>query len=108
MAVIIPAAVTWAGPRNDVVTVLSITITSDYLAAPTNDMDVILYRQVEHEEPVGSVVGIEIVDFLDFDRWNDLPVLDLLWQLPKQEPLPLTIALQRVQHQLRQEQRKSA
>lgn len=93
---------TWAGPRNDVLTLLTESPTGDYLAAPADDPDLIIYRVVnESGEPEGSVVGIEIVDFLNFDRWDALPDLDVLWQLPGQEPLPLEALLKREQARLR-------
>jgi hypothetical protein len=40
---------------------------------------------------------VEIVAFLEFDRWSDLPRLDLLWQMPGWEPLPLDELLRRQQ-----------
>jgi hypothetical protein len=42
------------------------------------------------------------VDFLTFDRWQELPELELRWQLPRQELLPLRDLLQREQHRLRE------
>ena len=109
MATIISAALTWRGTKNDVLTLLSLSPEGDYLAAPTDDPDVILYRLVdEHGEPEGMVVGIEIIDFLTFDRWDTLPILDALWQLPGEKPLPLKDLLRRAQLQLRKRVRQVA
>jgi hypothetical protein len=43
----------------------------------------------------GRVAGIEMLDFLRFDRWDELPTLPMLWQLPGWEPLPLDEMLKR-------------
>ena len=55
------------------------------------------------EREPGRIAGLEIFDFLDFDRWDELPQLLLLWQLPGWEPLPLDELLKRKQHELRQQ-----
>ncbi|MBI2321354.1 MAG: hypothetical protein HYU88_04495 [Chloroflexi bacterium] len=57
----------------------------------------------EHQEATGVVVGIEIEGFLDFDRWESLPKLDIRWRLPGHEPLPLEDLLRRLQRELRQQ-----
>lgn len=103
MGVVVRATLTWAGPRNEVVTLLSTTPGGDYLAAPADDPDVTLYRRIdEHDEPEGPVVGIEIIDFLTFDRWDALPKHVELWQLRDREPLPLDALLRREQQRFRQ------
>uniref|UniRef100_A0A831X902 Uncharacterized protein n=1 Tax=Thermorudis peleae TaxID=1382356 RepID=A0A831X902_9BACT len=72
--------------------------------AVVHDEDLILYRALDqNEEPTGPITGIEVIGFLEFDRWEDLPQLDLLWQLPGQEPLPLDELLKRLQRELRQQ-----
>jgi hypothetical protein len=38
-----------------------------------------------------------------FEDWDALPELDLLWQLPNQEPLPLEALLRREQCRLREQ-----
>ena len=77
--------------------------------AVVHDEDLILYRALDrNEEPTGPVTGIEVIGFLEFDRWEDLPQLDLLWQLPGQEPLPLDELLRRLQRELRQQARQVA
>ena len=42
---------------------------------------------------------------LKLDRWEGLPKLDVLWQLPGWKPLPLDKLLRRVQKDLRQRAR---
>ena len=92
----------WAGPRNDVLVVLATTVSDDYMATPAEDGDVVLFRMTDaDDESTGPVVGVEIIDFLTFDRWGDLPELPMLWQLPGWELLPLVEALQRTQEELR-------
>lgn len=74
-----------------------------------HDEDVILYRALDqNEEPTGPITGIEVIGFLEFDRWDTLPQLDLLWQLPGQEPLPLDELLRRLQRELRQQAKQIA
>jgi hypothetical protein len=54
------------------------------------------------EQETGRIAGFEVLGFLEFDRWDALPKLDVLWQLPGQEPLPLEELLKREQERLRQ------
>jgi hypothetical protein len=53
------------------------------------------------ERETGRIAGFEVLGFLEFDRWDALPDLDVLWQLPGQEPLPLEALLKREQARLR-------
>jgi hypothetical protein len=62
----------------------------------------------ETEQETGRIAGFEILGFLEFDRWDALPELDLLWQLPGQEPLPLDELLKREQRRLRQQAERAA
>lgn len=57
----------------------------------------------EAEQETGRIAGFEIPGFLEFDRWDALPELDLLWQLPGQEPLPLNELQKREERRLRQQ-----
>ena len=61
----------------------------------------------EHDKETGQIVGVELA-ILEFDRWDDLLQLDLLWQLPGQEPLPLDELLKREQRRLRQQAERAA
>jgi hypothetical protein len=49
----------------------------------------------------GRVAGLEIVGFLDFDRWQNLPKTGLLWHVSPWQPLPLDDLLKSVQSELR-------
>ena len=60
------------------------------------------------ERETGRIVGFEILGFLEFDRWDALPKLDLLWQLSDHEPLPLEDLLKREQRRLREQAREVA
>jgi len=52
-------------------------------------------------QETGRIAGVEIA-LLEFDRWETVPDLPLLWQLPGRSPLPLAALLQQVQRELRQ------
>ena len=76
----------------------------NWLADPVDGTGLLaVLREVDkQDEETGRIAGIEIVDFLDFNRWDELPKLDILWQLPDWEPLPLEELLKRLQRELRQ------
>ncbi len=79
-----------------------------FVPEPFGDVtDNLLLELDEHEQETGRMVGVELA-ILEFDRWDDLPKLDLLWQLPGQEPLPLDELLKREQRRLRQEAERAA
>lgn len=96
----------WPGPETNVLRLFSDPMPEDVVSDPwVDDDDVTLYTKLgERDGARGQIVGIEIIDFLDFDRWDDLPKLDARWQLPDWEPLPLDELLKRVQRELRQRQ----
>ncbi|MBI4507010.1 MAG: hypothetical protein HY691_15880 [Chloroflexi bacterium] len=77
----------------------------DWTADPVDGTGMLaVLREVdEHDEATGRIAGVEIVDFLHFDRWDALPKLDVLWELPGQEPLLLDELLKREQRRLRQQ-----
>ena len=56
----------------------------------------------EAGQETGRIAGVEIA-LREFDRWDSVPELPILWQLPGREPLPLKELLQQVQRALRQE-----
>jgi hypothetical protein len=93
---------TWDGPARDILYVF-IEPTPDWGATYHNEVVSILRELDERDEATGKIVGVEILDFLRYDRWDDLPKLDLLWQLPGQQPLPLDELLKREQQRLRRE-----
>lgn len=79
-----------------------------FVPEPFGDVtDNLLLEVDEHDEETGRIVGVELA-ILEFDRWDALPQLDLLWQLPRQEPLPLDELLRRLQRELRQQSQHTA
>lgn len=79
-----------------------------FVPEPFGDVtDNLLLEVDEHDEETGRIVGVELA-ILEFQRWDALPKLDLLWQLPGQEPLPLDELLRRIQRELRQQARRTA
>jgi len=75
---------------------------SAFAPKPLGDVTDSLPLEVdEHDKETGRIDGIEM-SLLSFDRWGDLPKLDVLWQLPGQEPLPTDKLLKRVQKELRE------
>lgn len=97
---IVDASITWTGPESDVLALYREPPVS-WEADPV-DFDLAILRGLnEAEQETGEIVGVEIVGFLTFDRWSDLPDLPRLWRLPSQSPLPLKELLQRQQAELR-------
>lgn len=108
---IVRASVCWDGPSRDILQ-LFVEPTPEpwgitWDDVPDDDIDRIgVFRELDaNEEPTGRVAGIEILDFLRFDRWDAVPRFPLLWQLPGWEPLPLMDLLQRLQPELRERAR---
>lgn len=79
---------------------------SSFVPEPFDDdpAAVLLIELDEAGCDTGRIAGVEIA-LLAFDRWNTVPRLPLLWQLPQQEPLPLAELLRREQKALRQQSR---
>ncbi len=95
------ALLLWPGPEIDVLTVFVEPSPKLWAADPDADGTIVVLRALdEHEQETGSVAGVEIVGFLDFDRWTELPDLPVLWKLPDSEPLPLEALLRRAQAEL--------
>jgi hypothetical protein len=108
---IVKASIMWAGPRNDLLQVF-VEPTPDMWGVTWDDLpddidvEFVVFRELDaNEEPTGRVAGVEILDFLRFDRWDAVPRFPLLWQLPGWEPLPLVDLLRRLQPQLREQAR---
>jgi hypothetical protein len=108
---IVKASICWDGPSRDIL-MLFVEPTPDPWGITWDDVpdDAIewigVFRELDaNEEPVGRVAGVEIMDFLRFDRWDALPQFSMLWQVPGQEPLPLVDLLQRLQPELRERAR---
>lgn len=105
MATVVRAWFWWPGAEIDVLRLFSGHGIPTYNTETIDEFgEIAIFREVdEQEQETGRVVGLEIVDFLDFDRWEDLPRFEFLWQLPDREPLPLDELLRRVQQELRQQ-----
>ncbi len=81
---------------------------SAFVPEPFGDItDSLLLEVDENGEETGRIVGVEMA-LLEFDRWDDLPRLDVLWQLPGWKPLPLDKLLKRAQKELRQRKAQEA
>jgi len=100
----VSASLCWGGPRTDVLTVFVEPTPDDWVADPSDGSGEIgvLYEVDAQGRRTDRVAGVEIVGFLDFDGWGDLPKLDLLWHMPGQESLSLEGLLKRAQQELRQ------
>ncbi len=104
------AFIAWGGPERDILTLLLDDLPKDYGADPDeDDLRLVLYRVLdENEEATGEIVGVEIVDFLTFDRWGVLPDVPQRWQVHDAAPLPLRALLQRLQVELRERAKVAA
>lgn len=104
---IILASITWDGPVVDILRVFAEPAPD--AGVEVHDDCVVMFRSLDaEEEPTGDVTGVEIVSFLSYDLWDDLPTLPVLWQLPGWEPLPLADLLKRKQQELRQQHKAGA
>ncbi len=103
----VQTSVTWGGPESNVLT-LYVEPTPDMWEADDVDpvdFQIFVYRALdENEQETEEIAGVEIIGFLEFDRWDDLPKLPMLWQLPGWEPLPLEDLLKREQKLLREKE----
>ncbi|HEY7035283.1 MAG TPA: hypothetical protein VH482_28350 [Thermomicrobiales bacterium] len=97
----VTASFTWPGPDTDVLRIF-VEPTPEPWGAEAVDEDVLLFRALnDREELTDRIAGLEIVGFLDFDRWEDLPETDLQWRLPGQPAQPLADLLRTLQPELR-------
>ncbi len=104
---VVKASIMWSGIDNDILQLFVEPMPAAWIVDPDDTGLLAVFREVDHvEQETGRIAGIEIIDFLDFDRWGDLPQIDILWQLPGQEPLPLGDFLKREQLRLRRKQAK--
>jgi hypothetical protein len=99
----ISASMVWGGPDSDVLTVSVEPLRYPWSADPVDGrMGLFVLRALDGDDrETDAIAGLEIIGFLDFDRWDDLPELPGLWRLSELEPLPLRVALQRKQAELR-------
>lgn len=106
MAEVVRAWVWWPGPRINVLRVFR-----DEALSGEQDTEVLdegarvaaFWELDEREERTGRLAGVEIVDFLTFNKWGQLPKSNSYWQLPGWDPLPLSKLLKRKQQELREE-----
>lgn len=98
----VKASITWPGPDLDVLR-LHVEPWLNWDAEPVDDFGeiAILWEIDDDEERTGRLAGVEVVGFLTFERWHDLPELPVLWELPGEEAAPLVDVLRRVQARLR-------
>lgn len=105
----VKASIVWDGPKRDILTVLVEPTPILWQADPDDEWQIALLRTLdENEQETGEIAGVEVVDFLGFDRWDDLPDIPLLWQVQSWEPLPLKELLKRTQKALQGKERKTA
>lgn len=93
----------WTGSDKDVM-MLFREPTPLWEADPVDDewqFFVLLTIDEENEQETGEISGIEILGFLEFDRWDAIPEYPVLWQVADWEPLPMGDLLQREQAVLR-------
>jgi hypothetical protein len=99
---IVTASIMWGGPDRDVLTVFVEPTPDLWAAEPAGAYRgfFVLRELDQQEKETGRVAGVEIVDFLKFEHWHDLPKLPLLWRLPGREPQPLDRLLRAKQKEL--------
>lgn len=95
----VKASFTWDGAKRDILRVF-VEPTPPWTSDPIDERLVVFVALDENDKETGDIAGIEILDFLKFDRWNDLPKLPLLWQFSSWEPLALEALLKRAQREL--------
>lgn len=98
------AYIFWTGPENDVLMLLR-EPTPLWMADPVDDeyQFLILLTLDENEEETGEITGIKILDFLKFDRWDQIPDFPVHWEVEDWDPLPMVDLLKREQASLRKE-----
>jgi hypothetical protein len=94
----------WTGPEKDVL-MLFREPTPLWEADPIDEewQFFVLLTLDDNERETGEVSGIEILDFLTFDRWDAIPDFPVLWEIDGWGPLPMVDLLKREQTLLRKE-----
>jgi hypothetical protein len=102
----VKARVVWDGADaypHDVLSIIADPEPAGWMTEPLGDFSLAIYRELERDgEETERIVGVEVIGFLAFEDWDALPKLDVLWELPGQEPLPLEDLLKRLQRELRE------
>ncbi len=103
---VVKASLLWDGPKRDIAILFVEPTPEPWQVDPDDEFEILVLRVLdENEEETDEIAGIEIIDFLEFDRWGDIPKVPFLWQLPGGEPLPADELLRRMQRELRVEAR---
>lgn len=103
---IVAASTAWAGPNTNAFTLFVEPMPLTWVAesALPRDTQIYIYQALDKKwQKTGQLAGVHITGFLDFDRWSDLPRLDMLWQLPGSEPLSLEALLRAEQVKARED-----
>ncbi len=105
----VAASAVWTGPNIDAFTLFVEPTPAIWAAEPVGDTRAYLYQALDkNRERTGQLAGVHVAGFLDFGRWDELPKLDMLWQLPGREPLPLEALLRVEQQRAREEAAQDA
>ncbi|MDP9477279.1 MAG: hypothetical protein M3R38_16630 [Actinomycetota bacterium] len=101
----VKADLSWSGPDHDVLTLFVVPRPEEWTPVSIDgesSLFVVADRDdSEISDKEEEVAGAEIVGFLGFEEWKELPDLNLLWQVGDGEPLPLEELLKRKQRELR-------
>ncbi len=103
----VKADLSWSGPDHDVLTLFVVSRPEELVPVSIDgesSLFVVGSTDEDDSEISGKeeeVAGAEIVGFLGFEEWKELPDLNLLWQVGDGEPLPLEELLKRKQRELR-------
>ena len=97
----VSATYTWAGPHTGVLTLFAEPPPDEWIAEPDDLTEFFVWWVVASGRETDQIAAVEMLGFLDFDRWDTLPNPSSLWQLPDWPPLPLRSPLQRLQAELR-------
>jgi hypothetical protein len=92
----------WGGAGHDILSLTPGESVPPFGADPSDEDDtLVLYRLLDsHDEATGEIVGVEIDEFLQFNRWDLIPSVDQCWQLPGRPPHSLVDVLKTLQHEL--------
>lgn len=93
----------WGGPEHDIVSVTPLMGGAPVSGDPSWEEETLVFWRIldDEDEPTGEFVGVEIDEFLRFDRWDLIPASTDLWQFDEKEaPVPPVELLQRLQVRL--------
>lgn len=105
----IVASILWA-PERDSLYVLREPPVQLWQADPFDGypLGCVLMELDENEDETGRIAGVEIIGFVDFDKWESVPQLPMTWRYDDWEPLPLAAFLMRLQAELRKQAKAGA